>query len=117
MADREALLATLVQELSIERERLREQLDGLGSASLATGEFDSNFADSSQVTAERGELEALRSSLEEQIKDVERALSKVPEGRFGVCELCSNEIAEERLEAMPTARYCIVCANTKSGHR
>ena len=39
--------------------------------------YDSNFADSSQVTAERGEAEALAGKLREPLDEVERALDKL----------------------------------------
>ena len=62
--------------LEEERTDLLAKLDelGLGGAGLT---YDSNFADSSQVTAERGEAEALGASLRETLEDVERALAKL----------------------------------------
>ena len=80
---------------------------GLGGAGLT---YDSNFADSSQVTAERGEVEALAATLRETLEDVERALGKLTEGNYGVCEDCGQPIDPLRLEAKPAARYCINCA-------
>jgi len=80
---------------------------GLGGAGLT---YDSNFADSSQVTAERGEVEALGATLRETLGDVERALAKLSEGDYGVCEDCGQPIDPLRLEAKPAARYCINCA-------
>ncbi len=65
--------------LEEERTDLLAKLDelGLGGAGLT---YDSNFADSSQVTAERGEAEALGASLRETLEDVERALAKLSDG-------------------------------------
>jgi len=80
---------------------------GLGGAGLT---YDSNFADSSQVTAERGEVEALGASLRETLGEVERALVKLGEGTYGTCEDCGQPIDPLRLEAKPAARYCINCA-------
>ena len=96
--------------LEEERTDLIAKLDelGLGGAGLT---YDSNFADSSQVTAERGEAEALGASLRETLEDVERALAKLSDGsRYGVCEDCGQAIDPLRLEAKPAARYCINCA-------
>jgi len=72
--------------------------------------YDSNFADSSQVTAERGEVEALAGQLRETLSGVERALGKLTSGNYGVCEECGRPIDPLRLEAKPAARYCINCA-------
>ncbi|MGD9976253.1 MAG: TraR/DksA family transcriptional regulator [Desulfatirhabdiaceae bacterium] len=38
-----------------------------------------------------------------------RALRKVDEGTYGICEECEEEIPIERLNAVPDATYCIVC--------
>ncbi len=80
---------------------------GQGTESLT---YDSNFADSSQVTAERGEVEALAVKLQETLLEVNSALSKLLDGTYGVCEDCARSIAPLRLEAKPAARYCIDCA-------
>ncbi len=95
--------------LEAERTDLLAKLDelGLGGANLT---YDSNFADSSQVTAERGEVEALGATLREALDDVERALAKLGAGTYGTCEDCGQPIDPLRLEAKPAARYCINCA-------
>jgi hypothetical protein len=67
-------------------------------------------ADSSQVTAERGETEALGMTLTANLVDVEHALEKIEAGTYGTCEACHDEIVAARLEAMPAARFCITCA-------
>ena len=91
--------------LEEEREQLQSQLVDLGAVS-----YDENFADSGQVAAEQGENRALVGQLEETLAEVERALAKLDEGGYGVCEGCGKAIAEPRLEAMPATRYCIDCA-------
>ncbi len=75
--------------------------------------FDEGFADSGQVTAERGEVEALANSLIETLTEVEHALEKFDQGTYGVCENCGAEIPEVRLEAKPAARLCINCASAR----
>lgn len=92
--------------LEAERDSLRAELADLGDL-----EYDANFADTSQVTAERGETEALTSSLRESLEDVEHALAKLDDGTYGTCEECGEPIAAARLEAMPAARFCITHAS------
>jgi DnaK suppressor protein len=95
--------------LEAQRASLRQELQELGYGTEGLS-YDANFADSSQVTAERGETEALAMNLTANLADVERALAKLDDGTFGTCESCHREIVEARLEAMPAARYCIDCA-------
>jgi DnaK suppressor protein len=44
-----------------------------------------------------------------QIQDIEEALERLREDRFGLCEECEREIALERLRAIPYAPLCVDC--------
>jgi DnaK suppressor protein len=98
--------------LEQERDELRSQLTELGFGDVGLT-YDSNFADSSQVTAERGEAEALANKLKETLDEVENALAKMGKGTYGQCEDCGKQISVARLEAKPAARYCIDCASKR----
>lgn len=108
-ADPAAAEFTLLLEQ--ERADLRRQLAELGFGDAGTLNYDSNFADSSQVTAERGEAEALAGELRDALAEVEAAIERLSEGTYGNCERCGQPIAPARLEAMPAARLCISCAS------
>ena len=104
--------ATQRAQLVEERDRITAQLEQMGH--FGTGlSFDEGFADSGQVTAERGEVEALAASLVETLTEVEHALAKFDRGDYGICENCGAEIPEARLEAKPAARLCINCASAR----
>jgi RNA polymerase-binding transcription factor DksA len=112
----DATLQNLRATLEEERDSLRAQLTELGYG--AKLDYDPNFADSSQVTAERGENEALVNKLLETLREVEHALVKFEtDDGYGICESCGQQIAEARLEARPEARLCIDCAGRLSGRR
>ena len=97
-------------ELEAERERLRSELADLGFGEAGGLSYDQNFADTSQVTAERGEAEALAGELTTTLGEVEAALGRLDEGTYGICERCGGAIAGDRLDAMPMARLCMTCA-------
>ena len=40
---------------------------------------------------------------------IEEALSRIEDGTFGVCEVCEEEISENRLTARPVTTLCINC--------
>ena len=44
------------------------------------------------------------------VHEVEDALTRLREHRFGVCESCNEPIPKARLTALPYARYCMPCA-------
>lgn len=94
-----------------EQASLRRQLEEIGYGHEGHLSYDANFADSSQVTAERGEAEALAAQLNETLERVVAALRRVSDGTYGVCERCSKPIGEARLEANPASTLCIDCAS------
>ena len=102
--------STRFAQLSAERDRVADQLRGLG---IDRDSFDEGFADSGQVTAERGEVEALAGSLRDTLQEINEALAKLEAGTYGRCESCGGEISEARLEAKPAARFCIACASKR----
>jgi len=109
----EATLSDLRASLEQEQSDLRARLAEMGLLSGGELSFDQNFADSSQVTAERGEVEALAGNLRESLSDVEDALAKLDNGTFGTCESCGQPISPDRLEAKPAAKLCMECASRR----
>ena len=100
------------EQLTAEREHVKGQLAHLGHDNERES-FDENFADSGQVTAERGEVDAIVGALLETLGDIDAALAKMDSGMYGQCEDCGGSIAEARLEAMPAAHFCIACASKR----
>ena len=100
------------QLLENERGQLQSELAELGFEDGGGGlDYDPNFADSSQVTAERGEAGVLAGQLRETLDEVALALSRLEDGTYGQCEVCGQAIQPARLEAMPATRFCINHAN------
>lgn len=96
----QAMRARLVGE----RDRMQTQLAELGLGPDAPLTFDEGFADSSQVTAERGEIEALAGRLRETLEEIQAALDRLDAGTYGIDEVTGEPVAPERLEAVPWAR-------------
>ena len=69
---------------------------------------------------DRAALESNR-NLTLRIRDRERklrnkineALARIEEGTFGICEVCEEDISEERLRARPVTTHCIHCKETQ----
>jgi DnaK suppressor protein len=113
MTSTDAATADVRCLLEQERDALRARLTELGVATTVGADYDSNFADSSQVTAERGEAEALEAKLQQTLAEVEHALDKLDNDTYGHCESCGQPIGALRLEAKPAARLCIDCASKR----
>jgi RNA polymerase-binding transcription factor DksA len=95
------------QLLEDERRQLLAELAELGFGEGGGLAYDPNFADSSQVTAERGEAGVLAGQLQDTLDEVASALVRLEDGTYGRCEVCGETIGPARLEAMPATRYCI----------
>ena len=75
-----------------ERDRSQEEQDA---------ELDSG--DESQQMFTREMDATIGEQMERRLQDVERALEKISEGSYGICEDTDEEIAKGRLEAVPEA--------------
>jgi DnaK suppressor protein len=49
-------------------------------------------------------------SLETSLERTERAIAKLDDGTYGVCDHCGAAIPPKRLQAMPDSVLCIACA-------
>lgn len=47
---------------------------------------------------------------------IEKALRKIEDGSFGICEECGEEISVKRLEARPETTLCIRCKEDQERH-
>jgi RNA polymerase-binding protein DksA len=105
------------QMLLEERERVRGAIEYLhkenpGSLEDETGEesvFDNHLGDTATVTYDREMDFTLEDNSEAVLAAIEKALSKIEGGTYGICERCGTQISEERLEALPYAELCIDC--------
>jgi YteA family regulatory protein len=104
-----------------EREKLAGQINfldeqgesGLGMSmkdslsELST--YDNHPADLGSEVFERSKDFSLRENAMINVADIDRALERINDGTYGVCEVCGRDIAVERLEVVPAASKCRDC--------
>jgi DnaK suppressor protein len=108
----EATLLRIREELLRHRTFLRDEIESQGAdpdSDDVAFVADAGFADRGHSTGERSQVIAVVRALRSNLHDVERALSKMDAGTYGVCERCGGPISLERLEALPWAVLCIDC--------
>ena len=106
----DATVAALRDELHRHRDHLRAEIESQGAepdGDDVTFVEDVGFADRSHRTEERSRVISLVRALRSNLRDVDRALSRIEDGTYGTCERCGAAIAPERLEALPWAVLCI----------
>jgi len=69
--------------------------------------FGKRVGDGTTEAVERLSTTATARSITHSIEDIDRALAKLDDGTYGKCEVCGEDIADARLEALPASRYCI----------
>ena len=78
---------------------LRDSGDGAGD----------DQADAGTKTFEREHELSLLNNNRDMVVQCERALARITDSTYGVCELCGNPIGKARLQAFPRATLCMVC--------
>ena len=68
---------------------------------------DQHMGDVATVTLNREMDLSLQENTEKLLALVDRALEKIQEGSYGLCDRCGNAIEEGRLEAVPYATLCL----------
>ena len=81
---------------------------------MAAVSFGKRIGDGTTEAVERLNKVGTANSIAVTLADVERALEKLEDGTYGICDSCGEPIGEERLEAIPWATLCISCARTRS---
>lgn len=70
-------------------------------------ESEADSLDEAQQASTQEEDQNIFTNIEERYDEVLGALERIKEGTYGVCALCGEQIAVERLKANPAAVMCI----------
>ena len=113
--DLDAIRRTLEER----RERNLERVAGLAERpelGAAQG-FGKRIGDGTTEAISRLTDIGVGRSLESSVGRTERALAKLDEGTYGICDSCAEPIAPARLEALPDVALCVTCAATERRDR
>ncbi len=80
---------------------------------MAAVSFGKRVGDGTTEAVERINTTAAARSLAAMAREVDRALEKLAEGTYGVCDGCGGPIPEERLEARPWTALCVSCSRAR----
>jgi len=105
----------LLEADRVRLERIRDGVSedqGLGvesqQASLSElSSYDQHSADIATETFEREKDESILEQVQGELNDIDHALARIENGTYGTCEACGKPIGDARLEAVPTARFCV----------
>jgi RNA polymerase-binding transcription factor DksA len=99
----EADLARLQKEIAL------AELDLAGLMRDAGDGAGDDQADAGTATFEREQEISLANNAREMFEQSGRALARIVDGSYGVCESCGSPIGKNRLLAFPRATLCLTC--------
>jgi DnaK suppressor protein len=107
-------LAEVRTELKLEIGRLKHQIaeaeEGIADLLRDSGDgAGDDQADAGTKTFEREHEMSLANNARELLLQNERALLRLDDQSYGICERCGNPIGKLRLQAFPRATMCMVC--------
>jgi RNA polymerase-binding transcription factor len=106
-------IAAIKEELEARRSELQAELEGLTTVTrdpTATIGFGKRVGEGTSEAIGRIERVGQADALAAKLADVDRALAKLDEGTYGLCDRCGAVIPQERLQALPWAVWCLSCS-------
>jgi len=109
-------------DLEQERVRLDMQLVSIVEDSFAATQSDTSGdvglddepADAGTATFEREKDLSIENNVRDLLHKINRALKRMDDGTYGVCDICGKPIEKARVKALPYADLCIKDAQAQS---
>lgn len=107
-------VAAVRKELEAEAAGLRQDISTAESEIAArlgdaVGDAGDDSADAGAKTFQREHELALTQNARELLAQTERALARIADGSYGICDSCGQPIGKARLQAFPRAVLCVSC--------
>jgi DnaK suppressor protein len=110
---RQADLERILRERRREAEaRYRKAMEEQQSGAHAG---DSDGVHGWKAAREGGADVALLQALDETVRQIDAALSRLRRGQYGLCAKCGDPIPVSRLQALPFATRCVPCQSQREG--
>ncbi len=115
-------LGDLRVDLEEERVRLDRQLLSIVEDSFAATQSDTSGdvglddepADAGTATFEREKDLSIENNVRDLLHKIDRALKRMDDGTYGICDICGKPIEKARMKALPHADLCIKDAQAQS---
>jgi DnaK suppressor protein len=85
----------------------RDEEEGAADTAGELSSFDQHPGDLGTETFEHEKNLSLLEQVEDELVEIEAAFQRLERGTYGTCQACGRPIGDERLEAMPAARFCV----------
>ncbi len=89
---------------------LASSFEGIVEATSDVATDDEHDPEGHTIAWERQQIAALLDETSFALAEIEAAVRRLDDGRYGTCTSCGREIAAERLDALPATPTCVTCA-------
>lgn len=101
---------TIRQQLATRYDEIQQRLGRISLERRHTNQPLNADSEEQAIETENDQvLDALDDQIRAEMKQIEKIMTRIDEGTYGVCEACGEQIAPKRLEALPQATRCITC--------
>ncbi len=104
------------QVLSADLRNLMEQEEDTRSVLLESTRVFPDVVDQAVLDSQVDFKLRIRGRQKMLIQKIQRALERIEDGSFGICEECGEDIPVKRLKARPVTTLCIVCKSRVEAH-
>jgi len=106
-----------LNRLLLLRERVSGEISSISRDSLSPTERDPSLSDQGTDTFDREFALNQLSSEQDVLFEIDAAIRRLEDGTYGICEISSEPINIERLQALPYVRYTIATqSELEKGH-
>jgi RNA polymerase-binding protein DksA len=115
-------VAELRARLETEQAELQDQLTSIEDGTFATTQsdlsgdvgLDDESADAGSATFEREKDLSIENNVRDLLHKIDRALKRMDDGTYGICDICGKPIEKARVKALPYVDLCIKDAQAQS---
>lgn len=111
-----------MRNMFLDTDRVRKKLEDERAQLLARSipapePTKGDEADMAAMTQAKAQSLWLASDQKQRLTQIDQALARIAAGKYGICDVCHQPIAPERMEAIPHATLCIHCQSRSEKKR
>ena len=99
------VLCTMLEELNTRLDKITNDVRHSDTP------LEKDFAEQATQNENNEVMDYLGNSARTEIDQIQQAIVRIDNGRYGICEVCDEPISKERLAAVPYSNSCIKCAS------
>lgn len=105
------------QQLEFLRKEVETEITGIREALLRWRTYNAGYdsVTASERAAAKVSYLSWKRRMDQRLFDLTRALSRMESDGYGYCEDCGEEIPYDRLQAVPSAVFCVGCMRRREG--